>query len=93
LAEPLARRAVTTDHLQAVQRRRTFPTKATQRVQVLVQERILDRVLGSEKPMSAPWAVRLFNRIPWLRRIPARIVGMGFRPEHVRIAAKSAATS
>jgi 2-polyprenyl-6-methoxyphenol hydroxylase-like FAD-dependent oxidoreductase len=93
LAEPLARRAATTDHLQAVQRRRTFPTKATQRVQVLVQERILDRVLGSEKPMSAPWAVRLFNRIPWLRRIPARIVGMGFRPEHVRIAAKSAATS
>jgi 2-polyprenyl-6-methoxyphenol hydroxylase-like FAD-dependent oxidoreductase len=90
LAQPLAERRVTTADLEAVQRRRTFPTRATQRIQILIQERIIDRVLGSEKPLSAPWAVRLFNQIPWLRRIPARLVGMGFRPEHVRIAAAAA---
>jgi 2-polyprenyl-6-methoxyphenol hydroxylase-like FAD-dependent oxidoreductase len=89
LAQPLAERRVTTAHLEQVQRRRTFPVKAIQRVQVLVQERILDRVLGSDKPMTAPWVVRLFNYMPWLRRIPARLVGMGFRPEHVRIAARA----
>jgi 2-polyprenyl-6-methoxyphenol hydroxylase-like FAD-dependent oxidoreductase len=90
LARPLAERRVTTADLEAVQRRRTFPTRATQRIQILIQERIIDRVLGSEKPLSAPWAVRLFNQIPWLRRIPARLAGMGFRPEHVRIAAAAA---
>ena len=89
LTEPLARRSLSTEHLEAVQRRRSFPTKATQRMQVLVQERILGRVLGSDKPISAPLALRLFNYIPWLRRIPARLVGMGFRPEHVRVPAKS----
>src|SRR5437773_5141068 len=59
LAEPLARGSLATEHLEAVQRRRTFPTKATQRLQVLVQERILDRVIGSDKPISAPFAARL----------------------------------
>jgi len=90
LAQPLAERRVTTADLEAVQRRRTFPTRATQRIQILIQERIIDRVLGSDKPVSAPRAVRLFNHIPWLRRIPARLVAMGFRPEHVRIAAAAA---
>ena len=93
LAEPLGRRSIGTEHLEAVQRRRSFPTKATQRMQVLVQERILDRVIGSDKPMSAPFAARLFNHIPFLRRIPARLVGMGFRPEHVRVPARAPAKS
>ena len=93
LAEPLARGSVATEHLEAVQRRRSFPTKATQRMQVLVQERILDRVIGTDKPMSAPFAARLFNHIPFLRRIPARLVGMGFRPEHVRVPARAPAKS
>ena len=91
LAEPLVRHGVTPEHLEAVQRRSTFPMKATQRLQVLIQSRILDRVLGSDKPMTAPWPVRLFNYIPFLRRIPARVVGMGFRPEHVRVAPDAAA--
>jgi 2-polyprenyl-6-methoxyphenol hydroxylase-like FAD-dependent oxidoreductase len=91
LAEPLARHGVATEHLEAVERRRTFPTKATQHMQVIVQKRILERVLGSDKPMTAPWPVRLFNYIPFLRRIPARVVGMGFRPEHVRVAPGAAA--
>ena len=93
LAEPLAGGSIATEHLDAVQRRRSFPTKATQRMQVLVQERILDRVIGSDKPISAPFAARLFNYIPFLRRIPARLIGMGFRPEHVRVPARVPAKS
>jgi 2-polyprenyl-6-methoxyphenol hydroxylase-like FAD-dependent oxidoreductase len=69
--------------LQAVQQRRNFPTVATQRVQVAVQNRIIRRVLGSTKSLSVPWQLKLLQLFPFLRRIPARIVGMGFRPEHV----------
>jgi 2-polyprenyl-6-methoxyphenol hydroxylase-like FAD-dependent oxidoreductase len=71
------------EELRAVQERRTFPTVATQRLQVGIQNRIIRRVLGSSKPLNLPWQLRLLNLFPPLRRIPARIVGMGFRPEHV----------
>jgi 2-polyprenyl-6-methoxyphenol hydroxylase-like FAD-dependent oxidoreductase len=69
--------------LDAVHRRREFPTRATQRLQVLVQNRVIGRVLGSSAKMTPPFAVRLLDRIPFLRRIPARLIGLGFRPEHV----------
>ncbi|MBV8889587.1 MAG: FAD-dependent oxidoreductase [Alphaproteobacteria bacterium] len=75
--------------LAAVERRRTLPTRLTQAMQVMVQRRVLDRVLGSETPLKAPWFVKMFNQVPWLRGIPARVVGVGFRPEHVRSAAIS----
>jgi 2-polyprenyl-6-methoxyphenol hydroxylase-like FAD-dependent oxidoreductase len=83
LARPLAAGTLTTADLDAVQKRRTFPMKTIQRMQVIVQERILDRVLGNDEPMKAPWQVRLFDVFPFLRRIPARLVGMGVRPEHI----------
>lgn len=70
--------------LKAVQRRREFPTRVTQRFQVLVQDRILSRVLASAcAPLEVPLAVRMLARFPALRRIPARLVGVGVRPEHV----------
>jgi len=68
--------------LEAVQRRRDFPTRVTQRFQVLVQTRILQRVLEGA-PMKLPVAARLLGRFPLLRRIPARMIGMGVRPEHI----------
>jgi 2-polyprenyl-6-methoxyphenol hydroxylase-like FAD-dependent oxidoreductase len=71
------------EELRAVQERRTFPTVATQKIQVAVQNRIIRRVLGSTKSLSLPWQLKLLQLFPALRRIPARIVGMGFRPEHV----------
>jgi 2-polyprenyl-6-methoxyphenol hydroxylase-like FAD-dependent oxidoreductase len=86
LAGKLGGGALGDDDLAAVERRRTLPTRLTQGLQVIVQERVIDRVLDSDKPIAAPWPLRLFNAIPLLARIPARIVGMGFRPEHVRTA-------
>ncbi len=69
--------------LRAVQKRRMFPTRATQWLQVAVQNRVIKSALQNRGPLPMPWMLRQFERHPWLRRIPARIVGVGFRPEHV----------
>lgn len=84
LASPLAHGTITIEDLRAVQRRRELPTRITQRLQVLIQDRVISRVLGSNKQLSLPFAMKLLRRWPLLRRIPARAIGMGFRPEHVR---------
>jgi 2-polyprenyl-6-methoxyphenol hydroxylase-like FAD-dependent oxidoreductase len=84
LGERLRQGTVSLGDLQAVQRRRTFPTRATQRMQVIVQNNVIRRVLGSTKPIRPPWPVKLLGRWKFLQRIPARVVGMGFRPEHVK---------
>jgi 2-polyprenyl-6-methoxyphenol hydroxylase-like FAD-dependent oxidoreductase len=84
LAEPLLQRSVTLEHLHAVQRRREFPTRATQRLQLFIQNRVLRRVLGSTAKPVLPWPLRLARRFPFLQRILARLIGLGFRPEHVR---------
>jgi len=86
LTAPLRAGAVSDADLAAVQRRRTLAMRVIQRMQVVMQERVIDRVLGDDKPVHAPWLLRLFNRIPLLRRIPARLLGLGIRPEHVRTA-------
>jgi len=80
----LASGNVTDNDLHAVQWRREFPTRATQKLQVVVQNRVIRRVLSSSQPLTLPWPLRLLRRWPYLRRIPARIIGIGFRPEHVR---------
>ena len=84
LFEPLRRGSVTIDDLRSVQRRRKFPTRATQRVQMLIQDRVIGRVLGGGAFPKLPLAARLLRDHPILRRIPARMIGVGFRPEHVR---------
>jgi 2-polyprenyl-6-methoxyphenol hydroxylase-like FAD-dependent oxidoreductase len=71
--------------LHAVQKRRMFPTRATQRLQLTLQNQIIRRVLASTKPLTLPWFFKLFQRFPYLRRIPARLVGIGFRPEHINL--------
>jgi 2-polyprenyl-6-methoxyphenol hydroxylase-like FAD-dependent oxidoreductase len=70
--------------LAAVQRRREFPTRMTQRMQLFLQTNVLGRVLASGRTPGIAWPIRLMQRFPVLRRIPARLIGMGFRPEHVR---------
>ena len=83
LAERLARGTATVVDLQRVQLRREFPTRMTQGMQVFMQNQVIERVLGSNQQISLPWPLRLFNRWPFLRRIPARVIGIGFRAEHV----------
>jgi hypothetical protein len=62
-----------------------LPTRVTQRIQVIVQNRVIGRVLhGGERPITPPWIVRLIGRTPRLQRLIARLIGIGVRPEHVR---------
>jgi 2-polyprenyl-6-methoxyphenol hydroxylase-like FAD-dependent oxidoreductase len=77
--------------LAKVQRRRDFPTRATQRMQTIVHKHVLARVLEKNKPISLPWPLKLFRHWPFLRRIPARIIGIGFRPEHIQSSASGEA--
>jgi 2-polyprenyl-6-methoxyphenol hydroxylase-like FAD-dependent oxidoreductase len=87
---PTLLRGTPSEHaLRAVQKRRMFPTRATQRLQLIVQNNIIRRVLGSTKPLTLPWFFKLFQRFPYLRRIPARLVGIGFRPEHINLPEQS----
>ena len=83
LAEPLREGAVSEELLAKVQKRREWPTKMTQGLQLLVQKRIISNVLASTTQLRPPFVLGLFKRFPWLRRIPGRLIGMGFRPEHV----------
>ena len=75
---------ISTEPLARIQRRRELPTRLTQRAQLMIQDRVITRVLGSTASLSLPLAVRLLRRVPLLRRIPARLIGIGIRPEHVR---------
>jgi len=84
LAGPLRERRLTIADLAAVQRRREWPVRVTQRGQIAVQNNVVIRVLASAQARDRlPVALRLLRRFPWLRRIPARVIGMGVRPEHV----------
>jgi 2-polyprenyl-6-methoxyphenol hydroxylase-like FAD-dependent oxidoreductase len=83
LAAPLREGRLTEADLRQVQRRRELPTRITQRLQLFVQDRVIKRVLGGTTALSPPLVLRLLARIPWLRRIPARLIGIGIRPEHV----------
>jgi 2-polyprenyl-6-methoxyphenol hydroxylase-like FAD-dependent oxidoreductase len=88
LAAPLREQRLTIDDLRAVQRRREWPARVTQRVQVAVQDEVLAPVLaGTSAPARLPLPVQLLQRLPLLRRLPARLVGIGVRPERVRTAA------
>jgi 2-polyprenyl-6-methoxyphenol hydroxylase-like FAD-dependent oxidoreductase len=90
LAVPLRERRMTTEDLWKVQRRREWPTKLTQWVQLAVQNRVIKQVLRDTEPLSPPSAIKLLAHFPLLRRIPARVIGLGFRPEHVQSPAISA---
>jgi len=70
--------------LAEVQKRREWPTRMTQSLQVVVQNLVIRNVLQLQKQPRAPFLVKLLNWFPAFRRIPGRIIGMGFRPEHVR---------
>ncbi len=68
--------------LARVQRRRSYPTRMTQGLQVFLQNNVISRAL-SAKQISAPPLLKLFNVVPLMRAVPANLIGMGFRPEHI----------
>ena len=84
LAAPLRDGRLTEDHLGRVQRRRALPARITQRLQLLMQERVIAAVLGGGGTLTPPLALRLLARFPPLRRLPARLIGLGVRPEYLR---------
>lgn len=83
LAVPLLHRQVTTLDLARVQARRQYPAVLTQVLQLVVQRRLIHRVLGGRVVRPPPWLVWLLSRKP-VRILVARGIGMGFRPEHWR---------
>ncbi len=84
LAEPLMKRTVTLKQLNKVQKRREFPTRMTQSMQIFAHKRFIYPALHTVAPIQKlPLPLRLLQRFPFLRRIPARVVGLGIRPEHV----------
>jgi 2-polyprenyl-6-methoxyphenol hydroxylase-like FAD-dependent oxidoreductase len=85
LAPTLATGRPSVDELDAVQRRRAFPVRVTQQMQVVVQNNIINAALKpGNAPLKPPLVMRLITAVPWLQGITARFVGLGVRPEHVQ---------
>jgi 2-polyprenyl-6-methoxyphenol hydroxylase-like FAD-dependent oxidoreductase len=85
LAGPLARGEDVDPLLKNVQERREFPTKVIQRGQKAVHDRVLAPLVVRKAVLAkVPLVLRLFEQFPVLRRIPARLVGLGVRREHIR---------
>ncbi|WP_457107278.1 FAD-dependent oxidoreductase [Methylobacterium sp. P5_C11] len=84
LAEPLRAGRVTEADLTRVQARRMFPVRVTQALQRAIQSRVIAASLAADAPFRAPLALRILDALPSLQVLPARMIGMGVRPEHVR---------
>jgi 2-polyprenyl-6-methoxyphenol hydroxylase-like FAD-dependent oxidoreductase len=90
LAEKLATGSPSEQELDAVQRRRAFPVRMTQALQVVVQNNLISVALKpGDGPLRAPLFVRIVNAIPWAQGITARFIAIGVRPEHVHSPASS----
>jgi 2-polyprenyl-6-methoxyphenol hydroxylase-like FAD-dependent oxidoreductase len=72
------------NELRQVQDRRERAVRLTQYVQLVMQRRVISKVLNREIAPSAPLILKLANRLPLLRRLLGRLLGLGFEPEHVR---------
>jgi len=84
LAAPLKARRLSDADLAAVEARRILPVRLTQWIQITIQNRVISAVLAAQARPRPPAVMKLLDAFPVLRRLPARLVGMGFRPEHVR---------
>ncbi len=83
LAAPLKAGTASDDDLRAIQKRRTFPVRFTQALQLTMQKRIIGRALASTERLKPPLLFKLFDMFPILQRIPGRLLAVGVRPEHV----------
>lgn len=83
LWQPLKEGDLQMSDLRAIQSRRTFPTIATQRLQLVIQNSVISKALKATGPLQPPGFVRLVSEFPFLSRFTARVLGLGFRPEHI----------
>jgi 2-polyprenyl-6-methoxyphenol hydroxylase-like FAD-dependent oxidoreductase len=83
LAETLRRGAVTDAKLAAVQARRELPVRIVQGIQVFIQNRVISVMLAKRGEVKAPAFLHLLSIIPVLQQLPARVLGLGIRREHV----------
>ncbi len=83
LADPLREGRVTEALLAGVQRRRDFPTRVTQALQRNAHKG-LEYVFQHPGPLKAPWQFKAAVRIPGLKHVAGRVIGIGVRPEHIR---------
>jgi 2-polyprenyl-6-methoxyphenol hydroxylase-like FAD-dependent oxidoreductase len=90
LARPLLDGTLATRHLARVQLRRILPTLLIQALQRTVQDRFLSPLLSGRVGAGPPGALRLLRRVPALQAIPARVIGFGVLPEHVRAGRRDA---
>ena len=85
LAQALLDRAPLDELCRAIQKRREFPTKITQSAQLFAHKNFIRPALSHKQAVQKlPLALRLLKQFPMLRRIPARLIGLGVRPEHIR---------
>jgi 2-polyprenyl-6-methoxyphenol hydroxylase-like FAD-dependent oxidoreductase len=83
LAAPLKAGTAGDDDLRAIQERRTFPVRFTQAIQLTMQNQIIRRALAGTQRPKPPLLLKIVAHIPWLQRIPGRLLAVGVRPEHV----------
>lgn len=83
LWRPLTEGVPTPDDLTRVQAQRQWPVNVIQGLQLFLQDRVIGPTLGARQSIR-PWPVRVLNKVPLLRRLPARLIGMGVRMERVR---------
>ena len=84
LTAPLKAGTTSSGHLQAIQARRDFTARMTQKIQLTMQNRIIGPALQSTRDPQPPWLFKWFDAFPFLRRIPARLLALGIQPEHVQ---------
>jgi 2-polyprenyl-6-methoxyphenol hydroxylase-like FAD-dependent oxidoreductase len=84
LAAPLKAGTATSGHLQAIQARRDFPARMTQKIQLTMQNQIIGPALQGTRDPKPPLLFKLFDAFPTLRRLPGRLLALGIRPEHVQ---------
>jgi 2-polyprenyl-6-methoxyphenol hydroxylase-like FAD-dependent oxidoreductase len=84
LAGPFRAGGIKDEDLRAIEERRTLPMRFTQGLQLTIQRRIIGRVLKTQQRPKPPAFLKLLGAFPILRRIPARLIGIGIRPEHIQ---------
>jgi 2-polyprenyl-6-methoxyphenol hydroxylase-like FAD-dependent oxidoreductase len=83
LARPLLEGTLMEQDLREVQRQREWPTRLIQTLQTQIQKRLIASALKPNKTFRVPLALRLLLRLPLLRNLPARIIGIGLKRVHV----------